>query len=99
MYRADKPSTTSTIGNFIHGFVLIFFPCRGVFKKGALKAENALKEAGYKVTINGDRPRKGAFVVTSNQHKDPLIELLSMPRPFTKLRELDLEAAVRAKVA
>jgi hypothetical protein len=48
-----------------------------------------LKEAGYSVSVNATKPRKGAFVVIVDDKN--LVELLDMPRPFKKLRELDLD--------
>jgi len=53
-----------------------------------------LKEAGYVVKINPEKPRKGSFVITVESEENPLIELLDMPRPFKKLREFDLDAAL-----
>ena len=45
------------------------------------------------VSVNpgGERPGKGNFVVTVNGSK--AVSLVGMPRPFTKLRALDMEAA------
>jgi hypothetical protein len=51
--------------------------------------EKLLKEAGYNVSVNATKPRKGAFVVKVDDKS--LVELLDMPRPFKKLRELDLD--------
>ena len=48
------------------------------------------------MTINGVKPRKGAFVVTIDGNV--AIELLDMPRPFVQLKTLDIEAAVRAEL-
>ncbi len=67
---------------------------RGVFKTRAGKVEKALRDAGYKVVVNKEKPRKGSFVVTIAGKDTPLIELLDMPRPFKKLRELDLDAVL-----
>ena len=52
-----------------------------------------MEEAGLKAVVNAEKPRKGAFVVTIGGKK--VIELLAMPRPFTKLREMDVEEVVR----
>jgi hypothetical protein len=46
------------------------------------------------VSINAEKPRKGSFVITVNGNEKPIVELLDLPRPFTKLRNLDLEATV-----
>ena len=42
-----------------------------------------------KVSVNLGRPRKGAFVVRTA--KKTLVELLAMPRPFPKLKALDMD--------
>ena len=69
-----------------------------MFKKKAVVAETLLKAAGFKVKINEERPRKGSFVVTLNDggKSSVIMNLLDMSRPFKKLRETDLEAAVEA---
>jgi hypothetical protein len=55
-----------------------------------------LKDAGYTVQINPEKARKGSFVVVINDKT--VIELLAMPRPFTKLRETDVEEVVKAAI-
>lgn len=67
-----------------------------MFKGRAAKVEAVLKSAGYKVTINGEKPRKGAFVVKISGSEKPIIELLDMPRPFVKLKGMDVEAVTKA---
>ncbi len=68
---------------------------RGVFRTKAGKIEKACKDAGYTVTINATKPRKGAFVVTIEGKEDaPVVNLLDMPRPFAKLRNIDLDQVV-----
>jgi hypothetical protein len=70
---------------------------RGVFKTRAGKVEKALKEAGFTVTINATKPRKGSFVITrgEGEEAEKVVELLDLPRPFTKLRNLDMEEVVK----
>ena len=49
-------------------------------------------KAGYpgaKVTVNEEKPRKGAFEVTVNG--DVTLSLLDMPRPFGPLKALDMD--------
>jgi len=41
------------------------------------------------VVINPDKPRKGAFVVKTDA--TTVLELLDMPRPFPKLKALDMD--------
>lgn len=66
-----------------------------MFKGRAAKVEAVLKAAGLKVTINAEKPRKGSFVVTLPGGKK-IIELLDMPRPFAKLKAMDVEEVTRA---
>ena len=79
-----------------------------MFKTKSSKVEKILKEAGFtNIEINKERPRKGCFVVAvvevdSNSNSKPpavVIELLDMPRPFKKLRELDLDAVLQTVIA
>ena len=64
-----------------------------MFKRAATKLQSLLEaeRAGIKVSVNPERPGKGNFTVTVGGKQ--VISLLSMPRPFTKLRSLDLEDA------
>lgn len=72
-------------------FLLIY---RGAFKTRAAKIEKAAKDAGYSVSINVEKPRKGAFVVKIEGQEAPIIELLALPRPFAKLKALDMDQVV-----
>jgi hypothetical protein len=65
-----------------------------VFKRSAAVVENAFVSAGFSVVINSEKPRKGAFVVTIDESSDPVISLLGLVRPFTKLRELDIMSEI-----
>lgn len=65
-----------------------------MFKGRAAKVEKVLKDAGYKVSINAEKPRKGAFVVTVGGKI--VINLLDMPRPFVKLKGMDVEEVTKA---
>lgn len=62
--------------------------------------EKAFKAAhpDANIIINENKPRKGSFVVTVFSPQDDtgtkIIELLDMPRPFKKLKELNLEKLV-----
>jgi hypothetical protein len=52
----------------------------------------ALVKAGFpgaKVVVNEEKPRKGCFEVIVNG--DVALSLIDMPRPFTKLKALDME--------
>ena len=64
---------------------------RPVCRRRATKLE-ALVKAGFpgaKITINEEKPRKGCFEVTVNG--DVTLSLLDMPRPFPKLKALDMD--------
>lgn len=52
---------------------------------------------GADVSINPDKPRKGCFEVRGPGGK-VFVSLLDMPRPFNKLKALDVEA-LAAEVA
>ena len=45
------------------------------------------------MSVNLAKPRKGAFVVKTA--KSTVVELLNMPRPFPKLKALDMDAVAR----
>ena len=51
---------------------------------------------GTQIKINEEKPRKGCFEI-SVEGKGTVLSLLDMPRPFTKLKALDMED-VAAKV-
>ncbi|EKX37054.1 hypothetical protein GUITHDRAFT_116780 [Guillardia theta CCMP2712] len=63
------------------------------------KLEKLLKEAKISVEINPEKPRKGCFEVRLG-NGDKIVSLLDMPRPFTKLKALDIdEVAEKVKAA
>lgn len=49
-----------------------------------------MKEAGLVASINPEKPRKGCFEVR-DAAGTKYVSLLDMPRPFTKLKALDVE--------
>lgn len=65
-----------------------------MFKRASANLQALLEERqpGIKVSINPERPGKGNFTVAVDGDK-PVLALLAMPRPFKKLRELDMEEA------
>lgn len=67
-----------------------------MFKTKASKIEKALKDKFPDIDFRKlDKPRKGSFVIKVSGSEAPIVNLLDMPRPFTKLRELDLDATVQ----
>ena len=50
--------------------------------------EKAVKSLGVEVEVNAVKPRKGAFVLTAihGGEEKVVLELLDMPRPFTKMK-------------
>ncbi len=50
------------------------------------------------VNESGTKPRKGTFEVRLSDGT-VVVSLAAMPRPFTKLRELDMEATVEQALA
>lgn len=70
------------------------------FKTRAAKVQIDLTKAlpGLEVQVNPDRPRKGCFEIR-DQDGSIFVSLLGMPRPFTKLKNLDLDKLVEEIVA
>ncbi|XP_024378980.1 uncharacterized protein [Physcomitrium patens] len=62
------------------------------FKIRALKVQESLKAAipGLEVSINPEKPRRGCFEIRDSAGTI-FISLQGMPRPFTKLKALDLD--------
>jgi hypothetical protein len=65
---------------------------------GLTKAKNLVKALKGKAEaiINAEEPGKGNFVIRVNGG-EPVVELLSMTKPFTPIKELDMEDVI-AKV-
>ena len=70
-----------------------------MFGRSAKKVIDLVKAANptAKISHNVEKPRKGAFVVTVRGKT--IVNLLNMPRPFTKLRELQMEEVASAAIA
>lgn len=70
------------------------------FKTRAAKVQTDLTKAlpGLEVQVNPDRPRKGCFEIR-DLDGSIFVSLLGMPRPFTKLKNLDLDKLVEEIVA
>ena len=66
-----------------------------MFKRRAAEVERMFSGANRQVVINATKPRKGSFVVSIEGVKEPIVELLGLPRPFKKLREFNLEEALK----
>lgn len=64
-----------------------------VFKTRAGKIQKYLAENGSnaRVEINKEKPGKGNFVVRIEGRDEPILELLGMKRPFSTLKELDMD--------
>jgi hypothetical protein len=45
---------------------------------------------GVAVVVNADKPRKGCFEINANGKR--VLSLTDMPRPFSKLKALDMDA-------
>ena len=60
-----------------------------------MKIKNALDDVAD-IVLNEMKPRKGSFVVQiEGKEEQPVIELLSLARPFTKLKELDMDEVIQ----
>ena len=74
-----------------------------VFKRSTAKLEGLVKEKGgtaraaVRFVVNEVKPRKGTFEVTVAG--TALVSLVGMPRPFKKLRELDIDELAASVVA
>ncbi|MCO5554414.1 hypothetical protein L7F22_007944 [Adiantum nelumboides] len=70
------------------------------FKTSAAKVQAGLTKAipGIEVLVNPEKPRKGCFEVRS-KGGDTYLSLLGLARPFTKLKNLDMDNAVEEIVA
>ncbi|KAF7043138.1 hypothetical protein CFC21_052561 [Triticum aestivum] len=66
------------------------------FKRRALKVKEDLESAvpGVSVTINPEKPRRGCLEIRE-EGGDVFISLLNMPRPFNKMRELDMDKVTK----
>lgn len=62
-----------------------------MFKRSAAKIVAGLDKDAYTVEIS---KRKGSFVVHLDDIEEPVVDLTGLTRPFTKLRQLDLDAVV-----
>jgi hypothetical protein len=67
-------------------------------------AEGLLKAAGFAVTVNAERPRKGTFAVSLSSgaaggEDVTIVSFVGMDRPFKKLREADLAADINKGIA
>jgi len=67
-------------------------------------AEGLLKAAGFTVTVNAERPRKGTFSVSLSSGAPgaksvTIVSFVAMDRPFKKLREADLVAEINEGIA
>lgn len=70
-----------------------------MFKRSADKLEKLLKDADVVVKQNPVKARKGTFSVRIDEGGDYVIELVSMPRPFKKLRETNIEELAEKVIA
>lgn len=64
---------------------------RGVFKRSAAKIAAGLDKEAYTVETS---TKKGSFIVHLDSIDEPVVELVGLVRPFTKLRQLDLDEVV-----
>ena len=71
-----------------------------MFKKRAEVVAKAVRALGVEIEINAEKPRKGAFVLTVEKDGERIthLELLDMPRPFTKLKAIDFDAVAEELV-
>ncbi|KAL1194037.1 hypothetical protein V5N11_006463 [Cardamine amara subsp. amara] len=65
------------------------------FKERAAKVKEGLEIAvpGIVVTVNPDKPRRGCFEIRE-EGGETFISLLDMKRPFTPMKELDMDKVI-----
>ncbi|AEC07578.1 unnamed protein product [Arabidopsis thaliana] len=65
------------------------------FKERANEVKEGLEEAvpGIIVTVNPDKPRRGCFEIRE-EGGETFISLLAMKRPFTPMKELNMEEVI-----
>lgn len=65
------------------------------FKKRAIQVQNGLENGvpGITVLLNPDKPRRGCFEIRT-EDGEKFISLLDMKRPFTRMKELDMEEVI-----
>ncbi|XXG64467.1 hypothetical protein AAC387_Pa05g2415 [Persea americana] len=65
------------------------------FKTRASQVKEGLEKGvpGVTVTINPEKPRKGCFEVRTGSG-NTFISLLNMPRPFKKMKDLDMDEVI-----
>ncbi|CAL9163785.1 unnamed protein product [Musa hybrid cultivar] len=65
------------------------------FKTRAVKVKEGLESAvpGIVVAVNPDKPRRGCFEIRE-ENGQVFVSLLNMPRPFTPMKKLDMDAVV-----
>lgn len=76
---------------------------RGVFKRTATKISEAVQATGADVELilnPGDsKPKKGTFIMHVEGRKEPVVNIGPIPRPFTLLRNLDVDKVVESIVS
>ena len=98
---APKKTTSSKTPSSSAKIVIEACKSWGLFKRESAKLKALLADCGGTVLINPGwddvaktdkdpacRPRKGTFEVRVNG--EPVVSLVAMPRPFKKLRTLDM---------
>ena len=63
-----------------------------MFKRSAAKIAAGLDSEAYAVETS---KKKGSFIVHLDVLNEPVVELVGLVRPFTKLRQLDLDEVVK----
>ncbi|CAA7408191.1 unnamed protein product [Spirodela intermedia] len=65
------------------------------FKKRASMVKDGLENGvpGINVVVNPEKPRRGCFEIR-DANGQTFVSLLNMPRPFTRMRELDMDALI-----
>lgn len=66
----------------------------GAFKSRAAKIQKGVGSKAV-VEVNKEKPGKGNFVIKVSGTEEPIVELLSIKRPFPSLKALDMDDVIK----
>ncbi|KAJ7549773.1 hypothetical protein O6H91_07G068100 [Diphasiastrum complanatum] len=92
---ADSPPSSAAESKLSKHIIIEHCKQCNSFKTRALKVKESLevKVQGVKVSVNLEKPRRGCFEIRDEQG-NIFVSLLDMPRPFKKLKELNLDTTI-----
>ncbi|XP_058067957.1 uncharacterized protein LOC131217177 [Magnolia sinica] len=95
--ESSKPAAAADVADAVGSKTIIVEACKQCtqFKKRALLVKEGLENGvpGVSVKINPEKPRRGCFEIREENGKT-FVSLLAMPRPFEKMRALDMDKVI-----